>query len=115
MARDTTQTAPEPHEAQPREERDRMALFARCERARSGHGRLSMRDELAALAAEAGAEEERDVYGAGKLIADFEHEIAGMLGKPAAVFMPSGTMAQQIALRLWSERRGSATVAFHPT
>jgi len=115
MAGDTTQTAPEPHEAQPREERDRIALFARCERALSGHGRLSMRDELAALAAEAGAEEERDVYGAGKLIEDFEHEIAGMLGKPAAVFMPSGTMAQQIALRLWSERRGSATVAFHPT
>src|SRR5258706_4527408 len=115
MAGDTTQTAPEPHEAQPREERDRMALFARCERARSGHGRLSMRDELAALAAEAGAEEERDVYGAGKLIEDFEHEISGMLSKPAAVFMPSGTMAQQIALRLWSERRGSATVAFHPT
>jgi hypothetical protein len=33
MAGDTTQTAPKPHEAQPREERDRMALFARCERA----------------------------------------------------------------------------------
>ncbi len=38
-----------------------------------------------------------------------------MLGKEAAVFMPSGTMAQQIALRIWSERRGSRTVAFHPT
>ena len=29
--------------------------------------------------------------------------------------MPSGTMAQQIALRIWSDRRGSPTVAFHPT
>src|SRR5262249_22896 len=54
-------------------------------------------------------------YGSGRLIEDFEHEIAGLLGKEAAVFMPSGTMAQQIALRIWSERRGTRAVAFHPT
>lgn len=29
--------------------------------------------------------------------------------------MPTGTMAQQIALRIWCERRGNQTVAFHPT
>jgi feruloyl esterase len=29
--------------------------------------------------------------------------------------MPTGTMAQQIALRIWSDRRGTRTVAFHPT
>ena len=29
--------------------------------------------------------------------------------------MPSGTMAQPIALRIWSDRRGIRTVAFHPT
>src|SRR5262245_19858038 len=29
--------------------------------------------------------------------------------------MPSGTMAQQIALRIWADRRGSKVVAFHPT
>src|SRR5258707_11150616 len=29
--------------------------------------------------------------------------------------MRGGTMAQQIGLRLWSERRGPATFAFHPT
>jgi threonine aldolase len=29
--------------------------------------------------------------------------------------MPSGTMAQQIALRIHAERRGIRTVAFHPT
>jgi threonine aldolase len=28
--------------------------------------------------------------------------------------MPSGTMAQQIALRIWSERKNCSTVAFHP-
>ena len=30
---------------------------------------------------------------------ELEAEVAALLGKPAAVFMPSGTMAQQIALR----------------
>jgi threonine aldolase len=38
-----------------------------------------------------------------------------MLGKEAALFFPSGTMAQQIALRIWSNRRKVARVAFHPT
>jgi threonine aldolase len=29
--------------------------------------------------------------------------------------MPSGTMAQQIALRIWCEKRKNFTVAMHPT
>jgi threonine aldolase len=33
----------------------------------------------------------------------------------AAAFMPSGTMAQQIALRIHADRRNSRVVAFHPT
>src|SRR6185436_5025530 len=37
-----------------------------------------------------------------------------LLGKEAAVFMPSGTMAQQIALRIWADRKGPRRVAFHP-
>ena len=28
--------------------------------------------------------------------------------------MPSGTMAQQIVLKIWSEKRGSPNIAFHP-
>ena len=38
-----------------------------------------------------------------------------MLGKPAAAFMPSGTMAQQIALRIHADRRGTRAVGYHPT
>ncbi|MBN2469557.1 MAG: hypothetical protein JXN59_02440, partial [Anaerolineae bacterium] len=49
------------------------------------------------------------------LIEEFEAQIAGLLGKPAAVFMPSGTMAQQIALRIWADRTGSSSFACHPT
>ncbi len=32
----------------------------------------------------------------------------------AAVFFPSGTMAQQIALRLWADETERRTVAYHP-
>lgn len=56
-----------------------------------------------------------DRYGQGALIEAFEAKVAALLGKEAAVFMPSGTMAQQIALRIWCERAGRAHVAMHPT
>lgn len=58
---------------------------------------------------------EPDVYGEGALINDFEEEIAKFLGMEAAVFTPSGTMAQQIALRIWSERLSCKMVALHAT
>ncbi|KAF4324589.1 hypothetical protein G195_002060 [Phytophthora kernoviae 00238/432] len=40
--------------------------------------------------------------------------MADVLGKEAAVFFPSGTMAQQIALRIWCDRKGIKRVAYHP-
>lgn len=70
---------------------------------------------MVALAESVGEDEEPDRYGEGALIANFEAEIAKLLGKEAAVFMPSGTMAQQIALRIWAERTGRRAVGFHPT
>jgi threonine aldolase len=55
-----------------------------------------------------------DMYGAGAVINDFEEEMAKLLGKEKAVFFPSGTMAQQIALRIWSDRLNINKVAYHP-
>jgi threonine aldolase len=55
-----------------------------------------------------------DVYGTGKIINDFEEEIATLLGKEKAVFFPSGTMAQQIALRMWCDEKDIKKVAYHP-
>ncbi|GLX70717.1 hypothetical protein MU1_50630 [Paenibacillus glycanilyticus] len=55
-----------------------------------------------------------DIYGTGKVIEDFQAKIAAYLGKPSAVFFPSGTMAQQIALRQWCDEKGSRKVAYHP-
>jgi threonine aldolase len=56
-----------------------------------------------------------DRYGSGELIGAFEEKVAVLLGKPAAVFMVSGTMAQLIALRIWCDRGGNRHVAMHPT
>ena len=56
-----------------------------------------------------------DRYGEGKLVETFEGRVAELLGKEAAALLPSGTMTQQIALRIHCGRRGVDTVAFHPT
>ena len=55
-----------------------------------------------------------DRYGDGGVVAELEAEIATLLGKQAAVFLPSGTMAQQSVLRVHADRRGRRTVVFHP-
>jgi threonine aldolase len=94
---------------------ERKAIFLQAKRFLNGHTMRSVRDELAALVETVGAEEEADRYGEGALLKDFEVEVARLLGKESAVFMPSGTMAQQIALRIWAERSGRNAVGFHPT
>lgn len=68
-------------------------------------------DQLRSLAGT--ADPVPDVYGTGGDVAALEAEVAGLLGKPAAVFMPSGTMAQQCAVRVWAERTGRSAVAVH--
>ncbi len=90
------------------------AIRQRCTRAIAHHYRRSPREVLTALAAEAAPELEADRYGQGGPLTAFEEEVAALLGKEAAVFMPSGTMCQQIALRLWSERRGGHNIGMHP-
>ncbi|MEU9029675.1 beta-eliminating lyase-related protein [Streptomyces sp. NPDC048383] len=54
-----------------------------------------------------------DLYGDG-VVADLERRVADLLGTEDAAFFPSGTMAQQIALRCWAGRTGSPVVALHP-
>lgn len=55
-----------------------------------------------------------DIYGQGAVIEEFQHKMASLLGKESAVFFPSGTMAQQIALRIWCDEAGIRKVAYHP-
>jgi threonine aldolase len=48
-------------------------------------------------------------------VAELERRVAELLGTPAALFLPTGAMAQQIAVRLHAERTGRAAFAAHPT
>ena len=56
-----------------------------------------------------------DVYGTGDLINAFERKVADLLGFEAACFMPSGTTAQQIALKIYAAESGNQSFAIHPT
>ena len=84
---------------------------SRCTRFLLGHGNRSAADLIAAIPTDLGL----DRYGAGGAVGALEAEVRKILGKPAAAFMPGGTMAQQIALRIHADRRGSRVVAWHPT
>src|SRR5215471_110515 len=90
--------------AEQRELRDQCTVFL------AGHGPVT----AAALLASIPADTVADHYGSGGVVPGLETEIAGLLGKPAAVFLPSGTMAQQSVLRVHAYRRRRTTVIFHP-
>jgi len=95
---------------------DRMTLaeaFKHCAYPVVGHGKRDVRVLLEALSGLEG-DEASDMYGKGELIERFESKMADYLGKPSAVFFPSGTMAQQIALRIWCDEQDMAKVAYHP-
>ena len=79
----------------------------------SGHGRRTVQVLKDALA-HVSDESESDMYGKGEVIETFEQKLAQYLGKDTAVFFPSGTMAQQIALRIWCDEKGVNRVAYHP-
>ncbi len=94
---------------------ERRRLRAGCLRALQGDGLRTPADALAELATLPADELVADEYGEGGVVSVLETVVRDLLGKAAAVFMPSGTMAQQIALRIHADRRGRCVVAFHPT
>ena len=53
---------------------------------------------------------EADVYCLGDIIHDFEKKMAKALGKEKAIYMPTGTLANHIAMRLHCPRRKKALV-----
>ncbi|MGV9452247.1 threonine aldolase family protein [Streptomyces sp. NPDC003635] len=57
-------------------------------------------------------DQQADMYGDG-VVEVLEEKVAGLLGKEAAAFFPTGTMAQQVALRCWAGRTGNPVVALH--
>ncbi|CAL9525899.1 threonine aldolase family protein [Streptomyces sp. NPDC015242] len=75
----------------------------------------TLRERLAALDGARDVydlDELSDVYGDG-VVEALESKVAALLGTEAAAFFPTGTMAQQVALRCWAGRTGDPTVALH--
>ncbi|MFD5269090.1 threonine aldolase family protein [Streptomyces sp. NPDC058335] len=96
------------------ERRRRASRSARRVLARSGlQGTIRQRLALLDAADEVyDLDESVDMYGDG-VVAALEAKVAALLGKDAAAFFPTGTMAQQVALRCWAGRTGNPAVALH--
>jgi threonine aldolase len=89
-------------------------LRAGCTRFLNGNRPINARDWLTKLADSPDALAPLDHYGEGALINGFEQDMAALLGKEAAVFVVKGVMAQQMALRVWTDRAGVPSVVIHP-
>lgn len=96
-------------------EHDWREIMWRCERWLGQRRPASAAELLRAAAAALPPDAWPDHYGEGEFVETFELRIAELFGTQAAALLPSGTMAQQIALRIHCDRRGLSTVAFHPT
>ncbi|MEU2444426.1 beta-eliminating lyase-related protein [Streptomyces althioticus] len=99
----------------PRERR--IAAWRNAPRVLARLGFLAPLEERLALLEAAGEaydlDETADIYGNG-VVEALERRVADLLGTEAAAFFPTGTMAQQVALRCWAGRTGNPAVALHP-
>ncbi len=93
---------------------DRIVLRASCTRFLSGHGRSSARAWAERLLASPHIDLALDEYSDGPAIAQLEETVAGLLGKPAALWFPKGIVAQQAALLVHAAQTGSRVVVMHP-
>jgi threonine aldolase len=87
-----------------RARRERCTIFL------SGDGKVEPAEMLGSI----GDSVVPDTYGEGGVVAELESAVAELLGFPAAVFLPSGTMAQAATLRVHADQRGRRTVLWHP-
>lgn len=94
---------------------ERNQLRAQC-RSLRGYGQLDVPAELQRVANWCREQKlDADRYGSGDFLQGFEARVASMLGFEAGRFMPSGTMAQAIALRIWCDAAGRPEIGLHPT
>ncbi|MGW1377957.1 threonine aldolase family protein [Streptomyces sp. NPDC002446] len=96
-----------------------LAAFRGSARVLAGGAVETLRERLERLTADGCAaydlDDWTDVYGNDDgVVGELERRTAQALGTEAAAFFPTGTMAQQVALRCWAGRTGNATVAGHP-
>ncbi len=75
-----------------------------------GDGIVLSPGEMAAIAGKAAEKAEADVFCQGGAVKQLENEFARQLGKEAAVWLPTGTLANHLALRLLAEKHGGRRV-----
>ncbi|MFU8871816.1 threonine aldolase family protein [Micromonospora sp. SL4-19] len=85
-----------------------------CDTVLSGARPASVAEQLAAIRAAATDDLLPDFYGEGGTVEELEGRVAALLGTEAAVFFPTGTMAQQVAMRYGAELTGRDGVGLHP-
>lgn len=103
-------------EAMPLTAEQRLELRQRCDLVVPGFAEPTPAEAFRQMAAWCERHAvEHDRYGDGPLVDGFERKIAALLGKPAAVFMPSGIMAQSAALKVWTEQARLPRFGMHPT
>ena len=107
---------PPPVERNRRTRERRIAVQRAARRVLDRPGHLSTVRERLALLDDVqdlyDLDEPVDMYGNG-VVEALEERTALLLGLEAAAFFPTGTMAQQVALRCWAGRTGDPTVALH--
>ncbi|MFF7246311.1 threonine aldolase family protein [Embleya sp. NPDC008237] len=96
----------------------RLRAIRACDRILSGVRPATVTERLARLSAYAqeriDPDEWPDMYGDGGAVARLEARTAELLGTEAALLFPTGTMAQQVALRCHAGATGSNVVGIHP-
>ena len=95
---------------------ERRALRRSCSLVVPDFATGSAADDFRAIADWCEANQvEHDRYGEGEIVDAFERKVAARLGKAAALFAPSGVLAQLAAVKIWAEAAGLDRFGLHPT
>ncbi|MCW3817254.1 beta-eliminating lyase-related protein [Micromonospora sp. DR5-3] len=92
----------------------RLTALRGCGTVLSGVRPTSVVEQLATLRAVAADDLLPDFYGAGGAVEELERRVGELLGTEAVAFFPTGTMAQQVAMRYGAELTGRDGVGLHP-
>ncbi|MGS2613371.1 threonine aldolase family protein [Micromonospora sp. LZ34] len=92
----------------------RLTALRGCDTVLSGVRPESVAEQLATLRTMTGDDALPDCYGEGGAVAELESRVAELLGAEAAAFFPTGTMAQQVAMRYGAELSGRSAIGLHP-
>jgi threonine aldolase len=79
------------------------------------HPQVSLQAELQSLANSANINDGRDTYGVGGSLAEFEQQLSELFEKPSCLFLPTGTLAQCVAMKCYSEQTDRTLIGLHPT